>query len=667
MKNHSHRPRLVQVMLPVPLASPFTYSCASDQELKDGSYVTVPFGKKEMKGVVWSQDQDQKDLAYEKIKPIITVHHELPPLQREHRYFLEQVAAYTMAPLGSVLSMTLVGGKQWTAKYFEEPATDIPENFSPLSLSSDQENAAHVLRQAVHSDSFRAFVLHGVTGSGKTEVYFSAVEEILKKEKGQILILLPEIALTSQAIERLSERFGFAPIWWHSQLSPTKRNRNWLRVCTGKERLVIGARSALFLPFTNLKLIIVDEEHDASYKQEEGVMYHARDMAVLRGKMSSCPVILASATPSLETMFNVSRGKYEYLKLPSRYGGALLPTMSLIDMRTASKQKGRFLSLPMQKALKDCFYLNQQSLLYLNRRGYAPLTLCTKCGYKFACHACASWLILHREFHSLQCHYCSYSIPLASHCPNCATNDHVIFCGPGAERIAEEVKIILPEARVELITSDTISSFKKTQEAFERVASHQVDIIIGTQLIAKGHHFPNLTLVGIVDAELGLSGADLRASEHAYQLLLQVAGRAGREKEKGSVLIQTFDPSNRLLASLIDYRSDNFVKLELESRERCHMPPFSRLAGVILSGNNEEIVQEVARKLERTIPSYEGIQVLGPAPAPLYKLRGKFRLRFLVKANRQINLQKFLKFWLSSVNTPSSVLLRVDIDPYNFS
>jgi primosomal protein N' (replication factor Y) len=536
-------------------------------------------------------------------------------------------------------------------------------------LSTEQRHAAGTLTARL-GQGFSVTLLDGVTGSGKTEVYFEAIAANLRAGR-QSLILLPEIALSAQWLARFAARFGAAPAVWHSELRPAQRRRTWRDVAEGKAPVVVGARSALFLPCARLGLIVVDEEHEAAFKQEDGVVYHARDMAVVRAKEAGIPAILVSATPSLETVVNVERGRYAAVHLPDRHGGASLPEIRTVDLRRDPPPRNAFVSAPLREALKTTLTAGEQAMLFLNRRGYAPLTLCRACGHRLSCPSCTSWLVEHRRVGHLQCHHCGYAAPRPRTCPSCSAEDSFVPCGPGVERIAEEARALFPDARIEIVTSDTMTGPRAAEEFVARMARHEIDLLIGTQIVAKGHHFPRLTLVGVVDADLGLSGGDLRAAERTYQLLHQVAGRAGRADRPGRVLLQTYMPEHPVMQALValsrraDAR-DRFLAAEAEERRRHGLPPFGRLAGIVVAGPDAGEVDRVARELGRTAPSGNGIEVLGPAPAPLALLRGRHRRRLLVKAAREADLQGTVESWLARVPPPRTVRVQVDIDPYSF-
>ncbi len=532
-------------------------------------------------------------------------------------------------------------------------------------LTPDQRAAAEALVMKVNAGGFTATLLDGVTGSGKTEVYFEAVAAALAAGR-QVLVLLPEIALSAQWLDRFAARFGTRPAEWHSDLTQARRRRTWRAVACGEARVVVGARSALFLPYPDLGLIVVDEEHETAYKQEEGVIYHARDMAVVRAHLGRIPIVLVSATPSLETVVNAEAGRYDRLHLPERVGGAVLPHIEAVDLRAAPPPRGRFLSPALTDALTGTLAAGEQAMLFLNRRGYAPLTLCRRCGHRLQCPHCTAWLVEHRLAGRLKCHHCGHEAVLPAQCPSCAAEASFVACGPGVERVAEEAAALLPEARLAVMASDLIHGPAEAEALVRRVAQHEVDLVIGTQLVAKGHHFPMLTLVGVVDADLGLAGGDLRAVERTYQLLHQVAGRAGRADRPGRVLLQTYHPDHPVIAALVAGDRDGFLAHEIAERRRAGMPPFARLAAVIVAGPDKAQVDRVAQALGRTAPQGEGIEVLGPADAPLAVLRGRHRRRLLVTADRRLNIQAAIAGWLAAVDVPAAVRVTVDVDPYSF-
>lgn len=724
----------VSVLLPLPFDTAFTYRVVDGDRCALGQVVKVPFGRRQLYGVVWSLEGDVS-LEEQKIKPIMAVV-EHCSFADSFRRFIDKVASYTMSPKGMVLKMALsvpaalepiiaemgyVMTEQVAPSYRvtaarkrilevmqdgmvrsvhdiaaeadvsvavvkqmallwegveekevlsvkEHTASDERQGEVPL-LSDHQQEAVEVLCEAVEADAFRVTLIDGVTGSGKTEVYFAAIEEVLSRAEGQVLVLLPEIVLTTQLVDRFTKRFGFVPAVWHSMMSPAKRRDTWRDVASGKVRLLIGARSALFLPYCALRLMVIDEEHEAAYKQEDGVLYHARDMAVLRAQLEQFPVILASATPSVETVVNVQQGRYDYVSLPVRHGGATMPDVSVIDMRQEGKEVSQWVSGVLRREIADVFASGRQSLLFLNRRGYAPLTLCRSCGERVSCYQCASWMVEHREAGRsyLQCHHCGTTLKMPESCDACGVSgEHLVACGPGVERIVEEVQAFLPDARVVQMTSDSISSAAKAQALVRQITDKECDVIVGTQMIAKGYHFPYLALVGVIDADLGLAGGDVRAAERTYQLLHQVSGRAGREQDKGYVYLQSYMPDNAVIQALANADRDRFYAYEIDSRKAGFMPPFSRLVALIVSSPSALDAEQSATLLVQHALFGDEVQVLGPAPAPLYKLRGNYRYRLLIKAPKSLHIQAMISQVLARVTLAKTVTLRIDVDPFSF-
>ncbi len=660
------RGELISVLLAQPLPRPLTYRLGAGQEVAEGSLVQTPLGKKKAFGMVLGPSHEK--IEESKIKEVIAVL-DLPPLNKEMRDFIQWVSGYTLAPEGHVLAMALGGQSVLTPRKARTRKKESTASASEKPvLNPAQDNAAKELRNAVKAADFSVTLLDGVTGSGKTEVYCDAIEECLKENR-QALVLLPEIALTSQLTGRLERRFGFTPALWHSALTPATRRDTWKAVATGEARLVIGARSALFLPFASPGLIVADEEHDTSYKQEDGVIYHARDMAVVRGKIGKIPVILSSATPSLETTLNVKAGRYRHLHLPGRHGDARMPDIHLIDLRREKLPSGSWISPPLQKALRQTLEKGEQALLFLNRRGYAPLTLCRRCGHRFACPQCSAWLVEHREGgkRRLRCHHCGTTLAYPERCPECGAEATLAACGPGVERLAAEAKNLFPAARIAILASDTQEHLATMRQTIAAMEKGEIDILVGTQIVAKGYHFPRLTLVGVIDGDLGLSGGDLRAAEKTFQLLAQVAGRSGRADLKGQVFIQTVQPQHAVMTHLAAYDRDRLSETLINERKKYAMPPFARLATVTLSGTRLSQAQDMAQKLAQAIPRSPDVEVLGPAPAPLALLRGRHRLRFLLKARRDAKLQEFIRGWIAKVKIPHTLRLATDIDPQHFS
>ncbi len=722
---------VVGVLLPLPLTGAYDYKLPPGVEAPRGTLVAAPLGGREVLGVVWGPAEGA--VGDNRLK-IATPLDGAPALPEKLCDFIAWVADYTLNPPGAILAMALrsrgafkpearriayvrgtvtpprlsaqrqralevaADGLARSVPGLAEDAnvspavvrgliqagalvpTELPE-FLPFpapdgghaapTLGEDQARAADALREAVKARKFSASLLDGVTGSGKTEVYFEAVAEALRRGR-QALILLPEIALTVQFLERFAARFGVRPAEWHSDLSQKERRRTYRAVMNGEARVVVGARSSLFLPFRELGLVIVDEEHEQAFKQQDGAIYHARDMAVVRARIEDCPVVLASATPSLESFVNAHGGRYAHLRLPSRHGIAQLPRVELVDLRharapvTAEEPRAQWLSPPLRDALRRALDAGEQAMLFLNRRGYAPLTLCEACGHKFTCPHCAAWLVEHRYRRRLACHQCGYEIAVPQACPQCGESGTLIACGPGVERVAEEFAQFFPDARYAIASSDTLHGPAETQGAIRAMARREVDVLIGTQIVAKGHHFPQLTLVGVVDADLGGSDGDLRARERTFQLLHQVAGRAGRAEKPGLVLLQTRNPDDAVMQALAQGDRDGFYAQERLLREAAAAPPFGRLVALVVSGHDRDAVLAAARRLGQCAPPARDVKVWGPTPAFYALLRGQTRERLLVQAAKSVDVQAYLKAWLAQVKTPASVRVTVDVDPVSF-
>jgi primosomal protein N' (replication factor Y) len=576
----------------------------------------------------------------------------------------------TIAELAAVSSGVVRGlVKQGTLREVQLPAEmAVPEpdwQQQGETLSEDQAVAADALRARVEAGGYSTTLLDGVTGAGKTEVYLEAVAATLAQGR-QVLVLVPEIGLTAQWLARFETRFGAPPLAWHSDLGTARRRLTWRAVAQGRAKVVVGARSALFLPYTDLGLIIVDEEHDGAFKQEDGVIYHARDMAVLRASLGEIPIVLVSATPSLESRVNVETGRYDTLHLPNRIGTAELPRIEAVDMRAEALTESRWISETLITAMNETFARGEQVLLFLNRRGYAPLTLCRACGYRIQCPNCTAWMVEHRFHGRLQCHHCGHNQRQPDACPDCGAEDALVACGPGVERLGEEVEALFPDVSRMLIASDTVRGPEAAAEAIRQIAEGEVSLIIGTQIVAKGHHFPMLTLVGVIDADLGLQGGDLRAAERTYQMLHQVAGRSGRAQRPGRALLQTYMPEHPVMGALISGDRDSFMDQEEEARRNQGLPPFGRLVALIISGRDEAQVSETARNLARAAPRQADVDILGPAPAPLSLLRGRFRHRLLLKCQRSVNASALARAWVDQVDYPNQVRVAIDVDPYSF-
>ncbi len=716
----------VPILVPMPAPGPYSYSVPNDMVVEPGSIVQVPLGPRQVIGVVWDK-ADGVSVDPKKLRPI-TKTFDCPPIREEMRRFIDWVATYTLSPPGLVARMALRApaafdpepmieglrltearperltpargrvielageGHAWTKSglanaagvstsvidglakqgIFETvflpapPVVAEPDpDYTEPRLEGPQRQAASEILEDVKKGGFAVSLIDGVTGSGKTEVYFEAVAETLRQGK-QVLILLPEIALTASFLDRFQDRFGSKPAEWHSDLSPRMREKVWRQTVTGEVRVVAGARSALFLPFDNLGLIIVDEEHDPAYKQEDRVYYNARDMAVVRARIADFPVVLVSATPSVESQVNGTSGRYNTIHLHTRFGDAAMPDLHLVDMRRHPPERGGFLSPVLLRGIAKTIEKGEQSLLFLNRRGYAPLTLCRVCGHRFQCPQCSSWLVEHRFRSQLQCHQCGYNQPTPDHCPECGTFDHLAACGPGVERIAEEVEKHFPEARTIVLSSD-LMGVKRLRLELEAIVKGEADIVIGTQLVAKGHNFPLMTLVGIVDADLGLANGDPRAAERTFQLLSQVTGRAGRTGLKSHGLLQTYQPQHPVMQAIVSGDASAFYEREVIEREKALLPPFGRLASLIVSADTRAEAETHARGLRASAPQASGIMLLGPAEAPLALIRGRYRFRLLVHGKRNSDMQGFMRAMLGSgPKERGSVHVQVDIDPQSF-
>lgn len=649
----------IQVLLPLYQEKCiFTYCC--NKTFGAGTLVLVPFREKKIWGIVWESDRADSDkISTEKLKDILA--YKDMALSEVQIRLIKFISWYNLAPLGAVLKLFL---PLKTFEFFTEE-TYAPNSFrfsfNLNTLSCDQQLALQQLQ------SFKGTsLLEGVTGSGKTEVYLHLIKEVMIKTFGQILIMLPEIMLTKHFLEKLSHKFGFPLVAWHSALSKKQRECIWQSIANQKTNLVIGSRSALFLPFKNLQLIIVDEEHDASYKQEERIIYNARDIAVTYGHFLKIPVVLASATPSVETMQNVMQGKYRKIELANRFGNVSMPHISIVDMKKEPLKKSKWLSESLIDATTNALSCGQQVLFFLNRKGYAPITMCKICGHKLGCKNCSACLVLYKNGKNhLSCHHCGYKMNQFDSCPNCAAANSFIHCGPGIDRLLEETQKLWPDKNIASITKDEIQKHQKDKMLLHQIASGHLNIIIGTQILSKGYHFPNLNLVGIIDADMGLLGADLKASERTYQLLTQVAGRAGREFP-GHVIIQTYGANNNLLEAMKENNKHIFYQEELLSRQIMNMPPFSRLVAIIFSGKNEQMVYTNIKSFASQLKYTNEIEVLGPAQAPLAKINHQYRYRLLIKSATNTNIQSYIKQFLEKFKAHTSIKIKVDVDPCSF-
>ncbi|MEL6572039.1 MAG: primosomal protein N' [Pseudomonadota bacterium] len=728
MSDFFHEGDLVAVLTAQPLDRFLDYK-APEGGCHLGAFVEVPLGPRKVLGVVWGPGKGDYDRS--KIRSVIRTL-DVAPMREEMRTFLTRAADYTLTPLHAMLrlgtrapglgdapSMRKVyrlgdqepdrvtaartkvlevlrdyGGLSFTLKEVAEMAgvgtsvvkglakqgavleVDAPRDtpypmldpdYGGKELSPDQAEGAEALRTALRSDTYGTTLLKGVTGSGKTEVYLEAVAEALRMGR-QALVLLPEIALSGEFINRVEARFGFKPAEWHSGVTMTERRRCWRMVGQGDAQLIVGARSALFLPFQNLGLIVVDEEHDTSYKQEDGVLYNARDMAVLRAAINGAQVVLASATPSLESWANVEAGKYKRLELTSRFGAAVLPKMAAIDMRVEEVPGGKWVSPSLRQAIVQRLDKGEQSLVFLNRRGYAPITLCRACGHQIGCDHCDARMVEHRFLKRLMCHQCGETKPMPTQCPSCGAEDKLSAVGPGVERMGEEIAGLFPDARIAVLSSDLYGSARAMKAHIEEIAEGGTDIIIGTQLVAKGHNFPLLTLVGVIDADLGLQGSDLRAAERTFQLMRQVAGRAGRAETPGEALLQTYQPEHGVIRAILAGDEEAFWAAEAAERKAAGVPPYGRMAGIILSGPSADEVFDLGNAMARQDMALRqiGAQVFGPAPAPIARVRGRHRVRLLVKADKGAPLQGALAKWAGQFRLKGELRMAIDIDPQSF-
>jgi primosomal protein N' (replication factor Y) len=715
--------RVAEVLIPLPLPEPYDYAEPEGWRLEIGDIVRAPLGPRLVAGVVVGlRDGAGLNRPLRDLEGRV----EAPALPQGTLTFIQWAARYAADSPGAALGMALRGlgsppprpkdlviasGKgvsrptaarlrvlavagapmsradlartsgvsagvikglldegalQVIAAVPTSPAAPDPA-LPSARLNPSQAAAAAALCDLIDRNDFAAALLDGVTGSGKTEVYIEAAARALARTpEGQVLVLLPEIALTSAVTARFAERFGAAPHEWHSGVPGPRRRETWEAVARGAARIVVGARSALFLPFRDLRLIVVDEEHDGSYKQEDGFIYQARDLAVARAKIETCLVVLASATPSLESLWNAQAGRYHWLRLTDRHGAAGLPDIRLVDLRESPPGPGRWLSGTLARAMADTFARGEQTLLFLNRRGYAPLVICRACGERLKAPDSDSWLVEHRYSQRLICHLTGFSMPKPDRCPNCHAKDSLVSVGPGVERVEEEARLLLPQARIVVFSSDTVPDARAGQALIESMAQGEYDVMVATQSAAKGHNFPRLTLVGVVDADVGLKGGDLRAAERTFQLLTQVSGRAGRRERPGEALIQTWAPDHPVLRALAAQDRDAFVGLELAEREAAGLPPFGRLAAVVVASRDAERLDAFVRQFAAAAPNGEDVEVYGPADAPLGLIRGVRRKRFLVRAHRHVDIQAFLVAWRARAKPPSSVRLTFDVDPYSF-
>ncbi len=661
--------KLVSVLLSGPFDKVFSYKInISSYEV--GKIIIAPFRNQKLLGIILDEDPDLID---EKKVKEVDCSIKLPPLSKIYIEFINFFGKWNCIKRGLVLKQVFNPHDKNSIKKVEDLTIydfyKMPEiKTSPqISLNDNQKTVSKIIIKNFTQKKSRTFLLHGIAGSGKTETYFEAINFCIKNKK-QVLILLPEIGLTSEWENRFEKRFGIVPDKWHSGIKKSVKKRIWARTILKKDLIIVGARSALFLPLSNLGLIIIDEEHDSSFKQEEGQRYHARDMSIYLSSKAGIPAILASATPSIESLHNVFNKKYVHLNLPSRATGAQMPDVQIIDMKDNPPLSGNWISEPMVNELKRRYEKQEQSMIFLNRRGYSNLTICRSCGHRMSCKNCNSWLIEHRKTNKYLCHHCGYKKPLSDKCENCSSYD-LVSCGPGIEKISDEIKNIFPNSIIENLSSDTFSNLENFNSIIKNIVDGKVNFIIGTQILAKGYDFPKLNYVGIIDGDIGVYGGDLRASEKCFQLLKQVSGRAGRhlKNRRGLVQIQTYNPQNPILKTIKDMDENKFYLEEISYRKDAAMPPFSRLISIIISSKSENLLYNICYNLLENFPRYNDIKILGPAPAPLSFLRGRYRNRFLIKSSKNTFSQDIVKNWIENTKIPKQIRISIDVDPYTFS
>lgn len=655
--------KTVDVLLPLPIDQLFSYAVEEDTEVSIGDYVVVPFGRKRLIGIVW-RESSKSDRELKFIEQKV----DLPSIRPKLIEFAEWVAQYNVIPIG-MLAKVIMGGVLKVNQIDKLVCTKQKQEISEIDYQLSPEQQAARDKIISNLNEYSVTLLDGETGSGKTEVYLSVIARLIEiVNDAQVLILLPEIVLTSQLVNRVHSQISGNIAEWHSGLTPKARRNNWLSIANGSAQIIIGARSALFLPYKNLKLIIIDEEHDSSFKQEQGIIYNARDMAIILAKLENISIILSSATPLLETIYHVKKGNYNHVKLTKRFGGAELPQIKVVNNK-------QWISNELFEGIKQTIEKKQQVMLFLNRRGYAQLAVCKKCGYKISCSNCAVWLAYHKKKNVLLCHHCSYQLKLPEKCSNCQSQQSLSLCGIGIERLLEEIVKLIPNAKTAIISSDQ----KSLGSVIDSVLKEEVNIIIGTQVIAKGHNFPKLTLVGVINADLGLENSDLRAAEKTYQLLHQVAGRSGRFNEKGTVIVQTNNPESLIIKALQQQKRDLFYEIELESRSKAKMPPFSRLIALIVCGKDQFATQKAANEITNFLHNQfsttsqhltlKEFEIFGPSPAAINFLNNKYRYRVLLKIHNKhiLSLKKKLKYWIkNNCNLSSSIAVTIDVDPVSF-
>ena len=651
----------VPVLFPKIFDHPFTYKSEIPEKLSPGDFVKAPFGSKEITGVVWTDEQ--KTTKKFKIKKIIKKLN-INKLNFSMLKFISWFSKYNLVPLGMSFKMCLLN-KDVIEKSFhnEFDKFKIKKNSRKFDLNLEQKKSLTFIRSI--GNNFNVTVIDGVTGSGKTLVYFERIRDLV--EKGyQALILLPEIALTNQFSRRYKEFFGVEPAIWHS--GTTKKNKSiiWKGITENKIKIVIGARSALFLPFKNLGVIVVDEEHDASYKQDEGVSYNARDMAVIRASLENIPINLVTSIPSIETYNNIINKKYFVTKLEKRFKETPLPKVKIINLRSEIPEKERWISKTTITEVNNFLNKGDQILFFLNRRGFAPFVICKNCGNKFQCPNCAINLNFHKKLNKLLCHYCGYKSLLKRKCKD-NKDCELLFCGPGVERIFAELKKIYPDKKIEIFSSDTLKKKKQTSNLLKKVEKKKIDILVGTQLLSKGFHFPKLNCIVVVDSNFSSHGYDLRSAEKNIQLYHQLSGRAGREGKTSKIFFQTYTPEDEILLNISKNDPHAFLKTELKLRKEKKLPPFYRLISLIISGDNENLIMKSAITVKSKLPKINEVNILGPVLAPITKLRKKYRCRILVRYPKNLFIQKYLSQSLNKIKLRPGIKLEVDVDPTNFS
>ena len=662
--------KIINILLPLPFNQTFQYLCNEEEKVELGDFVLVPFKDKIVTGCIWeNKSKLKKQLPKKKIRNIEKKLN-FSPLNKQNRDFIDWVSNYTMNNLGSTLKLCLSIKQIFKKKKIEK----IKDQFLNLSsdkflLTKEQLNAKKYIFQKIDNKKFSTVVIDGVAGSGKTEVYFEAINKCLM-EKKQVLVLLPEISMTTQWFDRFKKKFKTNPLLWHSDIKGSEKIKIWKSILEDNVNIVVGARSSLFLPFKNLGLIIIDEEHDQSFKQEEGIIYNARDMAVVRAKISNIPIILCSATLSIETKLNVLERKYDVVKLKQAYGEAGLPEVKIIDLGKNPPEKGMWLTDEVHRELKKTIEFGNQALFFLNRRGFAPYVFCNSCYKKILCPNCDVGLVFHKKIDNLICHHCGYKSLLENNKKICKESEKkcdLFFYGPGVEKIYEEIKNKNKNLNIEILTSDVMQKKGKGETILRKFEREEINVIIGTQILAKGHHFPKLTLVVIVDADFGFIGGDLRAAEKTFQLLTQVSGRSGRSRLSGKVLIQSTMADNPILKKIKRFDLNGFFLEELNIRKESGLPPFKKLCSLMLISKNEKKLNDFCRKMKVNIEPSNEFEVLGPAPPFISYVRGKYRKRFIIRCSKNKNIQKFVSIWLKKFQIPFDLKISIDIDPYNFS